>query len=254
MFNYIPIVYTLKSRMISNAEKVSWFLIYPLFLMFFGAFNDLPFLPFLVSFLSLVSVYEIGYLYNDFVTVKKEVEPTIRVPGERFEFENHLRKHVLIRLFISVVLALFFQLVTGSFILILLLLVLLVTFYCHNRIRSRWNVLTYFLLSSEKYLFPLFPFLSLEESIVILLSFPICRTIEHSTKRKYGFICMRKLVGDVDLFRVFYYSLVMLVLFVSAVANLIEWQLLIAIGYFLLYRVASYKLRNKVVTKKHSAY
>src|SRR5690606_14119835 len=87
-------------------------------------------------------------------------------------------------------------------------------FYFHNRLRSRWNILTYLLLSLGKYLFLALILFQLNYPLSLLalvFAFPLPRTLEHACKVKYGLKPIKLLIGEFDLFRGRYYGIGVLV-------------------------------------------
>lgn len=99
MFNYFPLTYLFASRLVTKAEKLSWVIIYPIFLLFVVYLFNGDVLHYIIVFFGVMAVYEVGYLYNDFVTVKKEVSSTFRdVDAKGFSEKSflHLRNSRLL--------------------------------------------------------------------------------------------------------------------------------------------------------------
>src|SRR5690606_30095397 len=91
--------------------------------------------------------------------------------------------------------------------------------------------------------------------IVILILFPIPRTIEHAAKIKYGIKFLGKHIGNLDRFRVVYYFLISLILLYFYIRNSHEnfilisflggiWFFFFRLMTFLLIRLGSYKRTN----------
>src|SRR5690606_7964943 len=111
-----------------------------------------------VSFFAWLAVYESGYMENDVFTVDRETNPTLRISRDEMDWvKANFFKILAVRLvlfllstyFLWYFFADYFSLVYYFSIIGLTRLV----FYFHNQGRSRWNILTYFLLSVGKYLF-----------------------------------------------------------------------------------------------------
>lgn len=251
MFNFFPVFYTFKSRILTKSERISWFIIFPLYLFTFQYFSYDETLGFLLSFLGILSIYEVGYLYNDFITIRKEVNPTIRAGGFESTFFLHFKYHVLFRLFFGFSLSFYLH----SYHLFIYQVALLVTYYLHNTIRNRFNIITYLFLVSERYLGVLSPLgLSLLDCLIVTASFPICRTIEHSCKKKYQFSSVQKFVGDVDLFRIKYYTVFLSASLFLYLLNLVSLLCVISSLYFFLYRTSAFFARSYVKRNKHQSY
>lgn len=254
MFDYLPLSYTFKSRILTKSERLSWFVIYPLFLFLFVYLFELSFVYFLLYLFSIVSVYEVGYLYNDFVTTKKEKTPTLRAGGWEGAVYNNFHCHVVIRILLSYAIAISIFIFYNDFYLLVVISAILLTYYFHNSLRSRLNVFTYFLLVSERYIGPIVFFKSLPAFFIVLLCFPLCRTIEHSCKKKYNFNFIKNLVKDPDFFRVKYYTFISFL--VLGIIFIFDWNIeyLILPVYFLVYRTLAYYLRGFANRNKHDSY
>lgn len=250
MYKYLPFEYTFNTRIKTKTERLSWFVIFPAFLVFIGLLQieAQHWFQVVVAFLVCMSSYEIGYIYNDNITVINESNPTNRIKSLPNNFSY---KKAVLGCFFS-----FFILIMSSVILweiiftcylMSVFLIIQIVFYAHNTIRSQLNVVTYFGLVSCRYLLPIGYFIGPTTAILVLLMFPICRTIEHACKIKYGFSFLYKTVTNFDLFRVFYYLLVfILVLFICSNSHYIYIAL-----YFLVYRLLAYTVANKSFAKRH---
>ncbi|MGF1685057.1 hypothetical protein, partial [Photobacterium minamisatsumaniensis] len=176
-------------------------------LFLFSYLNDFSILLFSLMFLATLACYEIGYLYNDIITTKNEISPTIR---NTEWFEAHLGLAVVIRVAFCLTCLLLVFVSTDIYSALLLLFGMFsiqLAFFFHNTVRSKLNIVSYFSLVSFRYVTPIIPFVSLEDVIIVILAFPLCRTIEHACKKKYGFSSLQSLISNFDIYRVAYYSL-----------------------------------------------
>ncbi len=247
----IPFYYLTYSRLKSIPEKLSLIWIYPLFLVvFLFGFYQVDTMPhlflILLAFVAWMSMYEIGYLENDAMTIKKESNPNLRIPLQDINFiEINFGKIVLIRLLIfmgSTSIFFFFNVWSTKQIIWFVLIVLLVRlfFYKHNRIRSRWNILSYFFLCVCKYwVFPII-YLGFEYGLepywIILICFPILRTIEHAVKPKYKIQWLKKWVGSLDNFRVKYYAIFLVMASLYSFGFSMTPIFFYSIAYYFLFR------------------
>ncbi len=203
-----------------------------------------------VLLIAWMLIYEIGYLENDAITIQKEVKPNIRIPREDMVF---MQKH-----FIGVFgfRLLFFSLVMGFVYFLGLLpihkIIIFVffvgfargMFWLHNTIRSRLNIITYFFLCVSKYFVLPYVFLEFEYGIepycILLLSFPILRTIEHAVKSKYQIVQLQRLVVPLDKFRAIYYGLLFLIVVFFYFLGFLDVVWIWSLGYFFLFRLATF--------------
>lgn len=253
MYSFIPPVYTLKSRILTKSERISWLIIFPIFLTFVTLVMNGSIIDLLLHFFAVMSFYEIGYLFNDFITTQKEENPTLRAGGYESSFYKNFKFHVVIRLLFGLIISggYFLQDNYGLF---LIQIAILITYYFHNTLRSRWNIFSYFFLVTERYLGVVFfiePTISL---LTVLFCFPVCRTLEHACKKKYGLIWLKNIINDTDLFRVKYYLVLLLVSFFLFIFDLSPIVYVYLVLYFFVFRTLAYLARNKVKRNKHQAY
>lgn len=271
----VPFYYLFHSRLCWRSEQVSWVLINPIPIFALTiAGGHLPIvwhsLMFVLGFVAWQAVYEIGYIENDAITVKGEAEPTLRLTDKEAAFiESRLGLIVALRLLIAFLalaamtwIAFQTQLQDHLIAFVAILVLSRIVFVVHNRIRNRFNVLTFGILSATKYV--ALPVLLTEPhhmvlSIVTALSvFPIVRTIEHATKNKYGFWRLKALVGVFAAFRVRYYLLVFLVFFAAAIrlADPVAFCDSMVLLYLLVYRGTVWEImRRKIIqAREHIAF
>jgi hypothetical protein len=265
MFKFIlPFNYLYFSRLKKLAELFSLIWIYPLFLFvflfgFYGVTIWPHIISFLIGFFAWLSIYEIGYLENDALTIRKEANPNIRISQSEIQFiqDNFISicfGRILTFLFLVLIIAVFDLFCVNQLLLFTgMVLASRLFFYLHNQIRSRFNILTYFLLCLTKYL--VFPMIYLgieygyEPYWVILLTFPLLRTFEHALKPKYQLKKLKKWAGSLDHFRVRYYGVLLGMSILLVYVNGGPKVLLYSICYFFFYRLA---INLLISTKKYS--
>lgn len=263
---YIPFYYLILSRLKSKVDRVSWIIIFiiPPFIMgiFFSTIHVFNYLLiFLIANIAFYSLYEIGYLENDIQTTKKEENPTIRINKAVQEYleKNYLKviifKYTTVFILICSLILLLND-IQKIFSFITILLISRFSFYMHNTIRNKINIVTFFILAITKYSMVLFLLLPLNKLLIpILLSivtFPLLRTMEHASRKKYNLSKYSQLIGNHDLFRIKYYLLFMLLssFFIYLHPSNV---LLLSIGlyfYFFIFRYASYLLIKKKIYKR----
>lgn len=253
MYSFIPPVYTLKSRILTKSERISWLVIFPLFLTFVTLMMNGSLVDLLLHFFAVMSFYEVGYLFNDFITTQKEENPTLRAGGYESSFYKNFKFHIVIRLLFGLGISGAY-LLQDSYGLLLVQVAILITYYFHNTLRSRWNIVSYFFLVTERYLGVVLFIEPTVSLIAVLFCFPICRTLEYACKSKYKVFWLKNIISDIDLFRVKYYLLMLSVSFLLFFSDLIPITYVYLVLYFAVFRVLAYLARNRVKRNKHQAY
>ncbi|WP_209332928.1 hypothetical protein [Lunatimonas salinarum] len=253
----LPFRYLYASRFTCFSELLSLLWIYPLFLGFliFGLYG-VPQFPtvwgFVIGFGAWIAIYEIGYMENDVFATGRERFPTYRLDAARMAYAKaHFGRIVTSRVLLFALLlginwgaglwssaqaAWFVAWVLGS----------RLFFVLHNRIRSRANIATYFGLCLGKY--TVFPFLYLGVEYgwqpygVVMLCFVLLRTTEHAAKEKYGLVRFQQWVGDLDTFRVIYYSSAFAMAMLGWLMGTVSFVFPAALAYFLVFRGAIWLL------------
>lgn len=262
---YFPLYYLFISRIKTKHERVSWFIIFPLFLLLTVYLFHGSILYFFIAFVMTMSLYEIGYFDNDFRTVAKEKNPTIRADEKRDWLKKRLFSIISVRLIIAIVMFVFLFNRSDShqqMLLSVLIAILIAGFYFHNTLRSRCNVVTYFIIVTVRYLIPTVAAIDsiYYQSMIpfIIFVFPLLRTIEHACKDKYAFQTIKQIVRNPDVFRVKWYIaltfILVVVYFLSATSIILSFVALST--YFLIYRAATlYASKStKILRTKHQSY
>ena len=268
---YIPFYYLFYTRLKTKMEIISWFLIFiiPQFFITYS-YNQIEleiFFPiFMISQIIFHTLYEIGYLENDIITTKKEKNPTLRLDKKSFSYiesnYNKIKffKYLIIILFTIIVYYIESNIETETFLnpFICLLLVNRVFFYIHNNLRNRFNIITFFILSISKYIFPLLLFIDLMNAfypiLLSIITFPLLRTLEICMLKRHKLAIFKSQNLDLDKFRILYY-------FSNIIICIIIWQILplsyenflvsiLVLFYFAFYRVSTYFLIKKGIYKR----
>lgn len=261
MKSFLPGYYLFHSRLKTTMEKVSWFIIYFIPIYIIGLYhNSSDYLSYSIIFsLSVLifnSVYELGYIENDTRTILTEEKPTIRLNHAEYKYyEEKYYPVISCRILISILLLYFTSKLSGILSIniyvmqyILLLITIRILFYFHNIIRSKMNILTFFSLSTTKYCAPLFLLIPSDSILafwtISFFLFPTVRTMEHACKQKYNLNKWISFVGNHDLFRIKYYTVVAiaaLILYITIQKTIIFLSLALLI-YFLFFRIVAYLL------------
>lgn len=250
----IPLYYTYHSRCKDTFLKISYIFsfIFPIFILNFeimGEINNLlRIILVLFSILSVMSIYEIGYIVNDTLTIKKEKNPTLRLcETERQVLEEKIKKIIFLKILVAAILfkVMNFELEVEWIKYILMSFVILWIYYLHNNIRNKKiNFITFMSLSFCRFFWPIY---LINESInymvmvSIFLELVLIRNIELIGK-KYKFYRFN-IYQKRDSFRVVYYLFLLLVYTILRV----DLQFKILLYYLLVYRFLGYlfvKLKN----------
>ena len=134
-----------------------------------------------------------------------------------------------------------------------------IIFKIHNLIRNRFTIITFFLLSILKYAFPIILFINPDKMIdpilLVLLIFPILRTIEVITLKRYNFKSISKLIGNVDKFIIFYYFLCLVSIVIIktfSISSYLDFYISFTIlFYFLIFRIGCFYLIKYELYKRN---
>jgi len=272
MFKFIiPGYYLFYSRLKSKIEKVSWFIIYiiPIYILglFYTSSDYFIFtMIFILAILIFNSIYEIGYIENDTKTILNEKSPTLRLKEKDYNlFKEKYFIIILFKILVSSSLLFLVYILSDRFLFniyleqfLLLLFIVRILFYMHNQIRSRVNIVTFFTLAIMKYSAPLFLILPLDSLfpvwIISFFLFPLLRTLEHSTKKKYYLIQWSNFVGNHDSFRVKYYSIMLIITLIINYfySDNTLYVVLLLFMYFLIFRISSYFLVKNKLYKRYN--
>jgi FtsH-binding integral membrane protein len=268
----LPGYYIVISRLKAPWATVSWLVMYP----FAASFGALYFvganicshaIVYGVAFMACLSVYEIGYLENDYMAIREEggLETQRLNRSDASVLDRYYRRIVVCKCLVSLLLCMLTLLVAvllhlevtiNMFVAALILMYF--AFLAHNHLRSRWSIATFMTLCCLKYLVPIFLFpvrtagdiITLIVTAIVLI--PLLRTIEYSTKRRFRLESCSTLVGNLDWFRVKYYVVVAGICAALYLMHHRQVKLLLMSSIFMvIFRIATlvlsirFKLRNK---------
>jgi hypothetical protein len=244
---YIPLIYTYVTRC-NNIFRFISFLVYECLLSFFIATvnHTIDFwliVNYAVTFIVMYSAYEIGYLFNDIVTIKFEQNPTIRIVKKYINIiPKHLENLLTIRLLIIVAGCYWLcQFTFNINVLVITLLLLMLVYSAHNYYRNRVNIATMFLLVLLKNFFLAIPFIAVEKFIeivfVITITIAAVRTYEFAAKSRFN---LNIKIKNIDSFRIQYYTVLSIVFATLAAYAVLDWSYFVLAFLFLVYRLGTY--------------
>ncbi len=235
----IPFSYMIKTRYSTFFYKIAFVLVYFLPIIIVCRFFYADLLSVAVSLIGINCLYEEGYLDNDLITSKYEINPTVRLQEkERQYFEKNyiILKAGRISLFLIIVLVYTITDINSAKIMLTGGVALIISYALHNTIRSRKNIITFTFLVTLKYLLPVLcgrMEVSEIQSAFSALFFVICipRIFEYSLKytEKY-----RSLLNKKKIMRIIYY---LFIVFLTGIKFLltkkVEPIFLLSIYYFI---------------------
>ena len=248
----IPFSYLFASRVNTNFERISWFLIFPFPVAALAYYySGLGLLDFSLSFTLVLTIfyfiYETGYLENDIKTVKHEKDPHYWIEKETLNsIENNYWFIINGRFALSLLLLMLLYGLFDDFYIVQFIGCLVITrvfFLLHNKIRNRLNILTYLLISSSKQFCLLaffYNYISDKHTIFfVFVMFPLVRSIEHATKERYGLVKLREIISALDVFRVGYYFTALVISAIMFREFREYYVFLGIIVYLLMYRLST---------------
>jgi hypothetical protein len=155
-------------------EGIAYFLEYTMlpFITYWIYRPDITIVGIILILTIITTTYELGYIFNNIVSIKKEKEATLRHSSEELAFgSENLIYIVFIRIAIIILLFIALTVVDQKYVLNTLVGVILISFifYLYNKVRSGWgNRVLFFLLRFTRYYFVLF-FIGFPAFIISLL-------------------------------------------------------------------------------------
>ena len=254
---YLPVLYFFHTRVTSGAARASWCLIYlvPLSLTLSVFSPDASwhaFVLLLSGCLAIYSVYELGYIENDTMTIRSEHKPTIRLSQTQMAYvDQHWYQIVVIRVLVASLLLAASYGAPGFNWFALALLCLIPTFTFYNRIRGRANALLHPLLVGIRFCAPLI-LLKPEPEILLFgfLLFPLLNSLERAAEARYQLPGLQAiwLTNQVS-GRWSYYGILLAGLLVAWQLSGISLWLLLPVAYMLVYRVLTAYVRPEKVVR-----
>jgi phosphoserine phosphatase len=253
---YLPLAYFLATRLKTPVKLLSWIAILPVPLLMVGLLVS-PLDPvttgsiILLGITASYTVYELGYLQNDVVTVTREDNPTLRLSETERDF---VRQHWLTILATRVLaLAAFLTDIElleppGMSYYYFSLLLLVIVFPVYNSIRSWINVPLHFLLVCGRFMGPVLLVAPAVNPIFLgylILIFPLLNVLERGAEPRYGITWLQdiRLTNQVS-GRWIYYLVVSLVwLGVCQVTGLSLLSMSV-LAYMLIYRAMAPQFIN----------
>lgn len=260
----LPLRYFLDSRIPSLRDRISWVFTYPLpvLLLSWVAAGNPPWVIWgLASFaiVGVYSLYEYGYLVNDAVTVRREVDPTLRLsPAQQDTVIQRLPVILTVRTLCGAIvvtslaalsqtagLALLRVVVTASAVLFLVYL----TYLAYNRLRGRITIPLFLVLVSLRFGGPIIiaassrvP-LTLDLLAAVVLVYPVVNAFEFAGKSRFQLPLLQHIPPRVDAWRLGTYTVLTLFALGGTQLGWSQANVFLAGSlYFLVYRTLTFLL------------
>lgn len=201
MIYLCPLLYFYKSRLKSINNSIWWFFSYfiPFLLaplVFFSSMSVQHSIQIVIEFLLL---YECGYIWNDFISTRKENNPTNRLVFKNKTIANGFILIARNLFFLSVSFQSHFELN-----LLVTFVVVFFVFVIHNEVRGLFNIFTVCLLYLVKVLFVVVLFSTSRGlffySLCSCLSYVIPRTFHYALKDRFNISIPSKISSNRKMF------------------------------------------------------
>ncbi|MFP9429320.1 hypothetical protein ACJ9N4_03355 [Enterobacter sp. LM3] len=193
---YLPFWYSKQTRFRTIARLSSWIIIYVVpvslsFLFVSPEFNYINLFKSLLGILLVYNLYEIGYIYNDAETIKKEISPTLRLDYQQLQFyENNKYNIYCFRFLVALIITLALSFYEKTLVFLLSSWAIIPAYALYNSVRSRLNIPLHFILVTLRYCSPVLLFTGLNDSYIIIfmiLLFPLINTLERCAESRFNF-------------------------------------------------------------------
>lgn len=232
---YFPFLYFYKTRLKTPKKGLGWIFSYVLpIIIGTNSFTAYQFFVVLLLITAIYSVYEYGYIYNDSVTIKNEINPTMRLDETQIEYARENMHIILIlRGLLSIII---YCLLAIQYLFVPFLI--LFTYFYYNRHRGRVNLFLHFILVLLRFSSIFLVVSGIGGFLYSILLFPLINLFERMSEKRFSFHMLMKYRQYINLTRVVYYCLVLIL---SLLLNVQDY-LFIATCYFFVFRFAIYFL------------
>jgi hypothetical protein len=252
---YIPFIYSYQTRFLTPLKFLSWFFIYLFPLLLITALTVIKFdaysvIAFLLVVLNTYNLYEVGYIYNDTATIKKELNPTLRLSELQLNYFLAKKREVyasriLLSVLIIGLLSIYFSGTVEIQKIIAISLVLSLVFFLYNSVRSRVNLPLHFILVVCRFAlvpYVFYPAINVVDLLTLtIFLFPIPNLIERAGEKRFSLTFFQnRFFLNRAVFRDLYYFIGMVV--VIAMTGDIRDVSSILFIYFFAYRFFSSQL------------
>lgn len=248
----IPFLYTIKTRLKGKEKMVAYLFtfIIPVFLYAITysyiekKSYGITILATIIGIIGVMSVYEIGYIRNDIYAIKKEKNPTLRLSKDDMTFvKGNIKIILIVKYLIALIALICIFALKLDWIYYLIGLILIEIFYLgHNFFRGKLSIITFFVLSTLRYVVPLVFIGGRLYTLIAVFIFAISipRTIEKAAEKKFNIKFMQTILDSIDFnyIRVMYYLALVINIFAQYSMIHISIAYIVMSVYYLIYRGA----------------
>lgn len=193
---YFPFWYSKQTRFRTTTRLCSWIIIYLIpvslsFLLVSPAFDYIYLLKSFIGVLLVYNLYEIGYIYNDAETIKREKSPTMRLSQLQLRYyENNKKSIYLFRFLIALVTTVLLSFNDHTLVFLLASWGIIPAYALYNSVRNRLNIPLHFVLVTLRYCSPALLFIDSSNYYIFLLMiclFPVINTLERCAESRFNF-------------------------------------------------------------------
>lgn len=248
-FFYLPYYYFIYTRTNSIYKVFSWFMIYFVPISIYLSLNySVNLLEIFIYLTAVYTVYEIGYIWNDAETIKREKKPTLRLSTSELKYYYKNRwKLYPVRLVITFILLIVYHILYGEWIYLATnLFLILLTYAVYNNIRSRANLLLHLVLVSLRFSFIGYALVGEDAFIALFLAFPLLNFIERASQDRFNIPYFQKnIFANKKSGRYLYYFVLMILALLLDIESFSAYLF----GYLFIYRFISLALAKKLGIK-----
>lgn len=255
---YIPGFYAKHTRFPQKKYFFRFIFTYIVPISIYLAFREISIIRLIIAFLLTYDLYEIGYIENDCETIKKEMNPTMRVSSEELVFYEKNKKIIYFtRLYLALIFSSYLIIWEESNLPLTIFPYLLIpTYLIYNRIRCRWNLLLHALLMFIRYYAPVLiatNYFCFVDAFAFLFIYPLKVMIELSVKGKFGgyknkFVekYILREYSNFQQFRIKYYIIGFFVTGLLFFFDIVDDAIFSMYAYFLLFTFVSMNTVGKI--------
>jgi hypothetical protein len=260
---FLPFLYAFHTRMGKGMTALlKWMSEYviPTFLVAILASNGafVVWYDYLIMLVLTYTLYEIGYMYNDAYTIKREEHPTRRLNEQELTFfYKHEWQIMAFRLFLSSILSVYIVMMydysSSAWLAIGAAWSIILVYGFFNRIRSHVSFLLHALLLLLRYSVPWFLFaIDSMPTLLVLVFFvyPLPNMLENMARNKYGinYAFTQLYMANYERryqFRVWYYLVLVIATTLLHFIGLITLGYILIAAYYFVYECFFFALYGK---------
>lgn len=252
---FIPLLYSIQTRFLRRTKLglIVWITEYLLPILLAILILNLESFNFLYALLSVFAVYnlyEIGYIQNDCETIKRENKPTKRLSEDALTLYEKLKILIYaVRIIFALLFSYLLYCLNVNMLFLLTIWLIIPYFMLYNKLRGKINLYMLLLLTGWRYCYPLFIYSTILDTshilsvvVCVFFAYPvptfieICSEGKGNSPEKWTKIFLPDYDGRF-IFRIKYYTIMVVVYFVMSICNFIPYFELIIPGYYLLDRI-----------------